>query len=496
MKSLTRFTKRPNKNIDPLIPYLVQITALVYFLLLSAKQYTWMFVSEDAADWLASANWWMVPQPLGSPLYVILGKGINLFSSNLVFDMTFLLSCWPAAVTVALVYCIVLRLKGSKLHGLVAATILTASVIFLSQSTVLEEYALAVMLLTAAYLFYLKGQRKTTWLMLGLSTAVHSIVLPVVAIWFLADWQARRENLKALPIYIVAGILPYAYVLVLMSMDTPRFMAGGLNWASIRDYLMGASGHVTGTLSTFDFPRRLLEFGTVSLACLGLAAYPLYRGLKSQFQGKWVLLSVSVIALWFYLTCFYKTAWVFLIFLMPAAAIIIGIGLSKIRTGHIKILICSVGCLLIANTFLYNANTLTNAEPIAQTLYNSIWQVPDGSVIVGTPRYTTTAIYCMSEGKDIIPLTSSYIDGDPKFENYLDYLHDRWGLRGNDSFEIIESAWRQGRAAYYAGVGMDDLNKEASRCFELYDTGLVSEITGFTGLPSPFAVQPGGSQEK
>ncbi|MCJ7761443.1 DUF2723 domain-containing protein, partial [Candidatus Bathyarchaeota archaeon] len=122
--------------------------AIGYYAILAAKQWTWMFVSGDSGDWLASSTIWMTPQPFGSPLYVMLGQFLNLFPGDLVIKMTMMLSVLPAAITVAVVYLIVrARGHGQKL-ALLGSGILLACGIFLSQATVLEEYTLASMFVT------------------------------------------------------------------------------------------------------------------------------------------------------------------------------------------------------------------------------------------------------------------------------------------------------------------------------------------------------------
>ena len=137
-------------------PLIIFLTAFSYFALLSSKTYTWVFVSEDAADWLACSTMWMVPQPLGSPLYILLGQFLNILPGDLVIKMTMILSCLPSAITVTLVYLIVRHLTNKESIAITSAMVLAASAIFMSQSTILEEYALAVMLLTLGYYFFSK----------------------------------------------------------------------------------------------------------------------------------------------------------------------------------------------------------------------------------------------------------------------------------------------------------------------------------------------------
>lgn len=467
-------------------PLIIGAVSFAYYVALSAKSYTWVFVSEDAADWLAASNWWMVPQPLGSPVYITLGHFLNLFPGDLVIKMTVLLSCLPSAITVALVYLIVRKLTANRWAAFGASGMLLGAAVFLTQSTVLEEYALATMFLTLGFYLYTIGKTRWSGASLGLACAVHAFLLPVVGLWFLIEFRRRRENAKAIPAFVACGILPYLLIIGLMWMDTPRFMSGGLGVASLKEYVVGVTSTIGGTLSVFDLPDRLSQFVPIVCASMGLGWLALWRGWKSEWtREKRILVLIIAFTLGFYFTCLFYTAWVFLAFAAPAVAVLVGVGLNKLHLNHSKIVLCGAAVLLVVNGVFLNANTLTNENPVASTLYNEIMELPDGAVVVGTPRYTWTAIYAMSDGKDVVPVIAGYTDYEFKFTGYQNYLKERWDLEGKGTLGLIEDAWSQGRPVYFSGVDRDPTQRSIERCFHLNGEGLVQEITGLTGLPFP-----------
>ena len=282
-------------------PLLIFSGAFAYYCLLSAKQFTWLFASGDSGDWLAASNMWFVPQPYGSPLYITLGHFLNMLGGDLVIKMTVILSCLPSAITVMLVYLIVKKLSTEK-AAWIASVVLLGAGIFLTQSTVLEEYAIATMFLVAGYYFYLLDKKLLVAVSLGLGTAIH-IVVPIIAgIWLLVMRKEWRSWAKVMPIFIVLGFAPYLLIIYLMTTDAPRFLAGGLSWQALNSYL-GSTG-VFGSLSIIDLPIRTLSFAAVTLMSFGLATVPFFKIFKRR---PWDNNMKLIIAAIFFPTFYYAT---------------------------------------------------------------------------------------------------------------------------------------------------------------------------------------------
>lgn len=469
--------------------FVVVLVSFAYYALLSAKTLTIVFAGEDAAGWLANGNWWMVAQPMGSPLYVFAQHLVAALPGNQVILATILLSCLPSAISTGLAYSCTTKLTGEKKFGVIAALALMACAIFLSQSTIIEEYALAGMFVTLAVWFKINGKEKSVWLALGLASAVHFLIAIVSLIWFIVDAREWKKNLKAIPIYLACGAIPYSYVFVLMAMDTPRIAAGSLDIDSLGEYFMGPAGRITGAISVYDFGGRLRDAGTILLTALGIGIVPLIVGLKKRFAHKWLIFSPVVFLLVFWLTSFDRYNWTFLTMCMPIVAILIGWGLAKMNRSHIAYITVGTCALLIANSFMFNSNMLAQEYPVAQQTMNEIIELPDGSVVTGITRFSSIALYCRTLGKDVVPLTPGYIDGDSKFDDYITWLHEEFGLEGEDSFSLIESAWEDGREVYLAtGIKGDPISKEIEKCYNLEGSGIVQKVTGFTGyLPSWWA---------
>jgi len=392
-----------------------------------------------------------------------------------------------------LVYLIVKRLTNR--HGIASASaaVLLGAAVFLTQSTILEEYALATMLLALSFWFYLKEHRYRAALCWGLGTAVHVFILGAVLFWLIVEWRSYLKPLLLITLPI-AGVF-YAYILLLMYLDTPRLLAGGLNMYSLQQYLTVTGGAIVGQLSLFEAPKRLLLTSRLLLMSFGLALVPLTRALhKPVTKSTAVALGVVVWTLWYQITCLDPLSWTFITYASPFVAILVGVGLSRLSILHLRYVAASALALVIVNCAFLNANVLTNREPWATNYYEALQQLPDNSVVLCMPgAHSLGLYYAMSEGKNLIPLIFPYIghgEEDWGFDDYRDWLNRTYGLALDDDFDTLTAVTYlklQGYEVYFASTPTKQSN--VRRCLELGDTEWlqIKRVTGLTGLgPEPY----------
>ena len=433
-------------------PFIIFALSFIYYSLLSAKEYTWLFASGDSGDWLAASNWWIVPQPYGSPLYITLGHFLNLFPGDLVIKMTVMLSCLPAAITVMLVYLIVKHLTTKEHLAIISSVVLLGAGVFLTQATVLEEYSIAVMFVALAYYFYLKDKKQLTALSLGLGSAVHILVIPIALIWLALERKQWRVWAKTLPVYVVSGILPYGLTIYLMTTDAPRLLAGGLSWQAINSYLGSTS--VVGSLSIITLPERALDFASLILMSFGLAIIPLWLAFRKPWAMHTKLLIITIaFPIWYYFTCIDPTSWTFMTYACPFLAIATGIGLSKVDSKKLVMgtAMFAVGLILTNGIFL-NASTLSKNNPLAMEYYNEIQAIPDGSVVVihrGGFEFMALC-YVMSEGKDIILIfyTDWNSKNDALYQYYVEWMNNHYKITGKNTQSMVANAFGKNIPVY------------------------------------------------
>lgn len=428
---------------------IITMVAFNYYLLLAAKQYTWIFASGDSGDWLTSSTLWIVPQPYGSPLYISLGHLVNLLPGNLATNMTVLLSVLPAAITVGLIYLIVRHLTKKEWVAVTCSVVLLGAAIPLSQATILEEYSIAVMFITLAYLMYLYDKKWATALCLGLGTAIHVIVLVIALLWFAANARKVKDWLKVTPIYIVSGVCPYILILYLMAHNTAPFNAGGLSLQGLVEYIGTTS--TVASLSLADAPRRMLSISMFTTLSLGLALIPTIKGFKRPWSTSTLMAMTTIVFIaWFCLTTYDPTQWTFLAFGLPMAIVLCGLGLSKMESHHIRVVLVGAGCLILANGFFLNANAITSEKNEAMRYYESVMNIPDGSVVIIHHGWAAQGLnYAMVNGKNVIPIFTKTSDGeDVTYQHYADWMKDKFNLIGKDTKTLTQDALNKGVNTY------------------------------------------------
>ena len=466
----------------------VFLVAATYYSILSARSYTWVFASSDSGDWLATSNMWFVPQPYGSPLYILLMRLLGTLPGDTVIWATILLSVLPSAVTVALVYLIVNKLVNRKVIATVSALVLLGSAVFLTQSTILEEYALATMLMTLGFWTYLSGQRYRTAICWGLAASVHVFVLGAILFWLIIEWRKYLKPLAVITVPIVVAF--YGFILLLMYLDTPRLLAGGLNLYSLKQYLTITGGAILGQLSIFEAPKRLLLTGRLLLMSFGLALAPLAKCVKKPIAKPIaVMLGIILWTLWYQITCLDPLSWTFLTYASPFIAVLVGVGLSKLGAAHLKYVTVGALALIAVNAVFLNANTLTNEKPLATTYYTALQELPDGSIVLCEPgAYSLGLYYAMSEGKGLIPLVYPYIGhtGDAwGFDDYRSWLNRTYGLSLGDDFDTLTAvAYLKSRGydVYYASTPTQQSSVRQALVLEDTQWTQVKKVTGLTGL--------------
>jgi hypothetical protein len=447
------------------IPYLLFLFSAVYYYILSAKEWTWLFVSNDSGDWLASANLWFVPQPFGSPVYIFLTKIAGLLPFDLIFSMTFLLSVIPSAVTIAMIYLICKKATGKIKFGLIGSSIALVNGVLLSQSIIIEEYALAVMLVTIGFWAYISNKKKITVVSLGLATGVHVIPAILTLMLLFVEKENIKEWLKYWWLFILFGVLPYIYIPIIMLLpDTPRWMIGELSLQAFNEWL-GAAGSVFGSLSIADTPTRIQQFVVIILASFGLSLIGLWTGFKKPW-GKEVKFSIIAIAIcsWVYATNLDFTTWTFLSYTVPFVCYVSVIGLQKISIKYTKAVLVWLVLLFMANSLFLNADILSKKDNQAMTFWKELQELPKGSAVV-VPRGCATGFgmfYLYTQGRSDLVIIFQHHDIDPVEQNFKDYLiwfEKEYGFTGKNTMELALNAMLDKRPVYFIEPVFDKWEK-------------------------------------
>ncbi len=453
-------TKEDSKRI---LPFVIGLIAFLYFSGMAVKTYAGVFVSTDSADFLAASTVWMVPQTYGYPLYITLGHFLNLFPGELAAKMTVLLSALPAAIAVFFVYKITFKLTGKVIIATICSVVLLGTVVFLTEATVTKGYALTAMFLTIGYWFYINDRKYLTVIFLGLATAVHMMVVMIALFWLIADRRWRLWLGKPLLVYVAVGIGPYSLIPILMALDTPRYLAGSFSLDNLKGYWSGTGRSIIGMLSVMDAPSRWWFLGRVLLASSGLAIIPLLNKNIYNLRNRQiaVLVAAPVFVLWYVATCLDVQVWTYLSVGAPFVAILVGLGLARMKEYHKYAVAISAVVLIIVNGFFMNAYELNKQDPRMENYKAALEALPDGSVVVTVPSSTSLGIfYTIVEGKNLIPLIYSYLELDSTMgmKGYDKYLEDKYGVKWTDTLSAVQECLDTERPVYLVPIQNSWLN--------------------------------------
>lgn len=481
-----------------IVPLAIFGIALLYYGVLSAKDFTWLFVSQDSGDWLTASTIWIVPQPYGSPLYIFLGHLLNLLPGGLPLKMTLLLSVLPSAITVSLVYLIALEVTGKRFTAVISSAVLLGAAVFLTQSIILEEYALTAMFLVLAYFTYLKGHKKLMLLALGCATAVHIIGLVFFMLWAWVEFANWRAWWKYLWIYLFVGIVPYIYVPILMALQAPPFMAGYWSFEALWQYLFRTTNAVVFQISVFDFPLRFMLGVGVTVVSLGIATIPAMIGFwkRPWSNSVRILIVSSLFPLIYYLLCLDPSTWTFLTFGLPFFSVIAGIGLKTLYNRQQRVVLAGAILFIILNSFALNPTFVEAFDHSARDAKAQIEVLPPNSAVLTYPgSYSMLVYYVNSTSRpDLIPLVWQgsgngsmiweYEDLKVQYQDYGRWLEEKYGVEATiplyQAQELLNKGHRVFVAApiwvYEQGMNKDSWTYALKEWFMLEGTDRIREV--------------------
>lgn len=219
----------------------------------------------DSGDLVTAAVSFGVPHPPGYPLYTLLGWVVSRFPWSSPAWRVGLLSSIPHAITVVMVYALVVRLTKQKTAGVFAAAALAGNYLFFLYSVTPEVFALFdVFIVSLTYLLILWSETKESKYMylasfvFGLSLSHHHVILflvPALAYWVYMHKQLlHRHSLIRLFAYWLIGLLPYLYLPIagngasIINWNRPADVTSFVRLITRADYGTFVSGGYYGNL--------------------------------------------------------------------------------------------------------------------------------------------------------------------------------------------------------------------------------------------------------
>lgn len=386
------------------------------FAICCAPDMTWINTDCDGIHYTYAAKYLYPAHKTSAPLFLLLGHlflQVPLGSEFWRFAMLSVLASTASAVVVYLIVKEKLGANRGKLYGIIGALVFGGSALVISQSTIVESYALVTLCGLLGYYFVDKGKYLYGALALGAGIAIHHLIfIPlVVLIVFYKEFRKWKY----------AGVMGsfFLFYLYIPITNRPPYI-----WASegggITTFFTDISTTVlmlTGGISIWDFPKRVIDAIGIIGVCFGLALIPiLYFFFKERHTNinpirvKWYkepLFWLLILPIVYYVVDLAPQTYVYIMPAIGFGAVIAGLSLSKMRRyWKWAVLGFAIG-LLVGNGIIMDiGRTLDPNLSASQYYYEELDKVPNGDILIPNNDWEWVAVFVYNKefARDIQPI--------------------------------------------------------------------------------------------
>ncbi len=371
---------------------------------------TWINTDSDGIHDLYAAENLFLAHKTSMPLYLLVGHLFVQLPFGTEFWRLALFSVLATMGTCAFIYLIIRHhLKDNpkvRIYAILGVLIFGGSALVISQSTIVETYALVTMLMTGAYYFCVKERWNMCSLMLGLGLATHLLAGIAILVMFIF-----KEELRYWQCYlIVLGCLLFYFYLSLSAMIHPEQpdMWGNMTSGDMFRDISGTFNFLFGSLAIYDFPKRLLDASGLLLVSLGLAGVAIihyFKKAKKLLRN--MLFWLFILPIVMYLIGLPPQTYVYCMPSIAIGAVIACIALAKMSK---KLLWATLGVAVVLlgfNANYFDIGRTLDSELSATKYYTEeLGKVPDGQILMPYYGWEWAAIYPYNKDndRDIVPV--------------------------------------------------------------------------------------------
>ena len=410
---------------------LVFTGSLLYFLTMTASNSTWVNADHDGNNYIMGARYLVLTHPTGAPLFNIINWvliRLPLFGTDY-----FRLALWSAVASAGTA-----TLLFHMTKRILAPGIFLAAGIVVSQSTIVEVYALITFVMLLAYYLRTKGHYRASYILLGLGLAVHHLPL-WQAIIFFADDYLKKNSLKTFFWIFVA--LPF-YTYIPLANREPHLWTNGESVRAYLDYFGAQTGLIMGlaVVPANNLFMRISDISILFITGFSAALPILFLATFSQLRKKqWILPALVWVFAFYYFTMISGNAYIYMLPTMAFGALLI----SRYRLSAITQVVILVMVLygIVWNLNHYDIGNNLDAELSATNFYEQVIQLPDNSVIyVGVSGWQRGSIWLYNyenNQKTGLVSVSALALNDEERQNGLQSLKD--GLSYNQLYRSVDT---------------------------------------------------------
>lgn len=384
---------------------------------------TWINTDSDGAHYLLAAKYLWPAHNTSAPLFLLLGHVFLWIPFGTESWRLGLIMVFSTAVACVLIYLIVRRLlhneNKSRWYALVAMITYGGSALVISQSTIVDTYALNTMLMLGAFYMCLKRNWVLASVFIGLLWAVHTLFAWMI--WFVLFFMYKELRNVVLAVIALSFLLFYLYIPITAAINHPPQMWNNTTLEGFWNGNYSVLAVLTGGLSIWDFPKRVLDTIGILGVSLGLGVIPIvWYVIKTEKRLQNGLLWLIILPIAWFATNLAAETFVYLIMAVAFGSIVMVLGLSKMRNGWAwAVALVAVG-LLVFNANFFDIGRTLDVEMSAVKFYKEeLSKIPDGEYFMGGRwNWAMVYLYNKEEHRNIIPISTDSLPS----EKYLDSL--------------------------------------------------------------------------
>lgn len=396
------------------------VSILSGLLICNLPDLTWINTDSDGAHYLLSAKYMYPAHNTSAPLFLLLGRLFLYLPFGTEAWRLGLISVLATTACSVVIYLIVCRLipenNKTRLYALTASLIYGGSALVISQSTIIETYALSTLLMVSAYYFSLNKKWLHVAIIIGLLWAVHTLFAWIIwAVLLIRHRQLRDITLVGVTL---VGLLFYLYIPIVTAVNNPPNMWGNTTFTGFIGSNLGTMFMLTGGLSIWDIPKRLLDTFGIVVVSLGMGTIICILHFIKMKKWRYALLWLVLIPIIYFATNLSPETYVYMLPSVAFGAIVTGIGLARLHITWSYVTVFVAVGLLIFNVNYFDIGRTLDSNLSAHKYYTEeLPKLKDGDILLtGGWTWTIAYLYNEEENAEIVPVctdilpSSEYLD--------------------------------------------------------------------------------------
>lgn len=392
-------------------------------LVLNLPNFTWVNTDCDGPHYTYAAKYLYPSHKTSAPLFLLLGHLFLWIPYGTEAWRMGLISVLATTVASIFIYLAIREKTQYRFFGLLGALMYGGSALVISQSIIIETYALVTMFAVMAYYFSLRKNWFAVALCLGAGGAVHHLIGITMLVLFIAHKGFRKwKYIGAMAAFLIF------YIYVPLTNRPPYMWAppSGSIGVFLKNFWsdnVSTAIMLIGGLSIWDLPKRIFDMlGQIGVS-FTLGLIPLVAALWNRKFWREPLFWMFILPIVYYSVDLAPQTSVYLMPSIAFGSILVGVGLKKLQSLWdnarlvvwkayaiavlpVLVLVSSVGMMGYNANYFDIGRVLDKNLSATQFYNNELTKIPDGQILVAQQgwEWAMVFVYNKEEGRNIIPV--------------------------------------------------------------------------------------------